>query len=68
MTEVVPHQPFDARLRKRTRVAEQVGGAFLQRVGQEILIALALQMQDRADAQVEVFRVEKPLGISVPAG
>ena len=63
MTEVVPHQPFDARLRKRTRVAEEVRGPLLQRVGQQILVAPALQMQNRADAQVEVFRVEEPLGI-----
>ena len=58
--EVVAHQPLDALPRLVARIAEHVRGALLQLVAEHVLIALRLEVQDRADAQQKVLGVVEP--------
>jgi hypothetical protein len=46
--------PLDALLWKRARIAEDVGGILLQRMRELVVVALALQVKNRPDAQQEV--------------
>ena len=57
MAEVLAHQRFDALLRLPARAAEHLGHFLLQLVGQEVDVAAALEVKDRADALQEVFGV-----------
>ncbi len=57
VAEVVAHQPLDPLLRLRAGIAEQLRRLFLQFVGQDVLIAVALEMHDRPDAEEEVLRL-----------
>ena len=61
MTEVVAHQVFDL-LTRRAGVAHHLGGVFLHLVIQDVLVALVLQVQHRAQAQEKLLGfVEAPL-------
>ena len=55
VAEVVAHQPLDALLRQRARVAEDVGRRFLQRMAEHVRVPLRLQVQNRADSQQEIL-------------
>jgi hypothetical protein len=65
--EVVAHQPFDALLRKRPRVPEDVGGLFLQRVAELVRVPLRLEVENRADAQQEILGLVQPREVLGPA-
>ena len=55
VAEVVAHQPLDALLRKRAGIAEDVGGMFLQRMRQLVVVAFALEVKNRPHAQQKVL-------------
>ena len=54
VTEVVAHQVFDL-LTRRAGVAHHLGGVFLHLVIQDVLVALVLQVQHRAQAQEKLL-------------
>ena len=60
MPEVVAHQALDALARLVAGIAEHVRGSLLQLVAQHVLVALGLEMQDRADPQQKVLSLFEP--------
>ena len=60
MAELVAYKSLNTLLRLRPVIAEQHGRFFLQLVAQGVLIAVALEMHDRPDAEQEIFRFVQP--------
>ena len=57
MPEILPHQRFHALLRLPALAAEHLGDFLLQLVRQHVHVAVALEVQDRADALEELLGV-----------
>ena len=55
VAEVLPHQRLDALLRLPALAAEHLGDFFLQLVGQQVDVAAAFEVQNRADALKEIL-------------
>ena len=66
MTEVIAHQPLDARLGQRARIRQHAGRLLLHRVAQHVLVPPALEVQDRPRPQQELFRLVEARGIRRP--
>ena len=67
MAEVVAHQPLDLHARFGAGVAEHFRRAFLQLVAENVLVALAFEMQRRSHAEQEVLGVVEARRISRPS-
>ena len=57
MAEVVAHEALDALTRRRAAVAQDLGGALLQLMAEDVVVTLGLEMQDRSHAQQKFFGV-----------
>lgn len=62
MAEIVAHEALNALPRRLPRVSQNLRGTFLQLMAEDVVIALALEMQDRPDAQQKFFGIFERAG------